>query len=71
MFTNITKFEKVRIISERATQISKGAPVSIDINGLTDTIEIATKEYNENKIPLIIQRKFPNNNIKEIKIFKK
>jgi DNA-directed RNA polymerase subunit K/omega len=62
----ITKYEKVRIIGERAQQISAGAPINVDYDGLTNAIDIATKEYNELKIPFIIQRKFPNGEVKEV-----
>tara|TARA_A100001011_G_scaffold400833_1_gene519567 strand:- start:4292 stop:4516 length:225 start_codon:yes stop_codon:yes gene_type:complete len=56
----ITKFEKVRLIGTRATQISLGAPPCIDIGNLTDVIEITEKEYECGKIPLKICRELPN-----------
>jgi len=62
----VTKYEKVRIIGERAQQIASGAPINVDYEGLTDALSIATKEYNEGKIPFIIQRTFPNGEVKEI-----
>ena len=45
---HITKYEKVRIIGERAKQISEGAPILVDYTGLTKALDIAVKEYNEN-----------------------
>tara|TARA_B110000211_G_C13769948_1_gene417074 strand:+ start:129 stop:347 length:219 start_codon:yes stop_codon:yes gene_type:complete len=69
IYENITKFEKVRVISERANQISEGAPILVDYEGLTNSLDIATKEFNERKIPLIIKRTLPNGNIQNIKIF--
>jgi DNA-directed RNA polymerase I, II, and III subunit RPABC2 len=62
----ITKYEKVRIIGERAQQIASGAPINVEYDGLTNALEIATKEYNERKIPFIIQRTFPNGEVKQV-----
>ena len=64
----ITKYERVRIIGTRAHQISMGAPPNVEIGELTDSYEIAEKEYWEKKIPLLIVRKFPNGMIKELSL---
>jgi DNA-directed RNA polymerase I, II, and III subunit RPABC2 len=61
----LQKFEKVRILGQRATQISLGAPPMVDITGLTDALAIAEKELLERKIPLKIIRTFPNGETKE------
>jgi DNA-directed RNA polymerase subunit K/omega len=66
-----TKYEKTRIIGVRATQIASGAPPTVDIGELDDAIDIATKEFEENKIPLILQRTLPNDKVIEIHLFKK
>jgi len=66
----ISKFEMVRLIGERANQLSLGAPPMVDIEDLTDAIQIAEKELRENKIPLVIRRVFPNGNVKEIFMYK-
>jgi len=47
----MTKFEKIRILGARATQISEGAPSTVDTNGLTNAMEIAKKELKEHKLP--------------------
>lgn len=60
-----TRFERVRIIGQRAQQISLGAPPLVDINGLTEALDIAEKEWFENKIPMIIKRTMPNGDVKE------
>ena len=52
----ITKYEKTRILSERATQIANGSPIFID-GDYTDAYQIAEEEFNQNKIPFIIKRK--------------
>lgn len=63
----ITKFEKTKILGQRATEISMGAPPLVDINGIHDPIKIAKKEYDEKKIPYVINRVLPNGNIRRIK----
>jgi DNA-directed RNA polymerase I, II, and III subunit RPABC2 len=64
----LTKFERVRVLGARATQISNGAPSTVDITGLTEAIEIAKKELKENKLPMIIQRMYPSGKIVEISV---
>lgn len=58
----ITKYEKTRVLSERATQIINGSSVFISN---PETYEnpylIALEEYNQKKIPFIIKRKYGNN----------
>ena len=69
MFKNtLTKFEKVKVIGIRAEQISLGAPPCVDIENLTEPLEIAEKEFKEHKIPIIIIRKFPNGKIVQLPV---
>jgi DNA-directed RNA polymerase subunit K len=50
---NYSHYERVRIISARALQISQGAPVLVKIpKGLTNPIEIATLEWDNEVIPI-------------------
>jgi len=64
----LTKFEKIRVLGARATQISEGAPSTGDTTGLTDAMAIAKKELSENKLPLVIQRVYPDGKILEIPV---
>ena len=64
----ITKFERVRVIGARATQISRGAPSTVELNGLEDALEIAEKEFRERKCPLVVVRKYPNGKVEEIPV---
>ena len=64
----LSKFEKVRILGERATQLSLGAPSTVDITGLTDALSIAEKEFKERKIPILIVRTFPDGKIKKFRL---
>jgi DNA-directed RNA polymerase I, II, and III subunit RPABC2 len=57
----ITKYEKARIIGERAKQIDAGAEPLVEIEpNMIDGYLIALKEYEEKAIPFIIQRPLPS-----------
>lgn len=68
MNTRMTKFERVRILGQRADQISRGAPPLVDFKGLSDALLIAEKELKEKKIPLKIRRTYPDGEIKEFSV---
>lgn len=55
----LTKYEKARILGARALQISMGAPVLINLEGETDSLEIASKELKKRVIPIIVRRYLP------------
>ncbi|KAG0440522.1 DNA-directed RNA polymerases I, II, and III subunit RPABC2 [Dictyocoela muelleri] len=59
----MTKFEKAYIIGMRAMQLSMNAPPTVDIENMTDPLQIAIKEFNENKIPFVIERKLPDGSV--------
>ena len=52
----LTIYEMTELIGIRATQISQGAPVFVDIEYIFDPIEMAKKEIIYNKCPLYIKR---------------
>ena len=56
----LTKYEKARIIGARALQLSMGAPLLVNLEGETDSLEIALKELKERVIPIIIRRYLPS-----------
>jgi len=57
----ITKYEKARILGERAKQINAGAkPFVIIPENMIDGYLIALKEFQEKKIPFILKRPLPN-----------
>jgi DNA-directed RNA polymerase subunit K/omega len=57
----VTKYEKARIIGERAKQINSGARPFIEVDKkVHDGYLIALKEYEEKKIPFIVRRPLPN-----------
>lgn len=57
----LTKYEKARIIGERAKQIDAGAQPFVDVDkNILDGYLIALKELDEKKLPFIIKRPLPN-----------
>lgn len=65
----LTKYEKARIIGARALQISKNAPVMVEIEpGEWDPIKIAEKELIERKIPFIIRRYLPDGSFEDWRV---
>ena len=57
----LTKYEKAKVIGERAIQISNGEEVYIDIpEGIWDPLLIAEIELKQRKIPFIIRRYLPD-----------
>merc|ERR1711907_80223 len=55
----MTKYERARVLGTRALQISMGAPVMVVLAGETDPLEIANKELQSKKIPLMVRRYLP------------
>ncbi|AAK39911.1 DNA-DIRECTED RNA POLYMERASES I, II, AND III 15 KD POLYPEPTIDE(RPABC6) (nucleomorph) [Guillardia theta] len=64
----LTKYEKARILGARALQISMGAPILTEVNTLSDSLDIASKELYERKIPITIRRYLPNGRYEDWKI---
>lgn len=64
----LTKYERARLIGTRAEQLNKGSLPTVEVGNLRSTLDIARKELEERKIPLIIRRKLPNNRFEDWKI---
>jgi DNA-directed RNA polymerase I, II, and III subunit RPABC2 len=58
----ITKYEKAKLLGERAKQINAGATAFIEVDqSVIDGYLIALAEFEQKKIPMIIRRPLPNN----------
>ncbi len=58
----ITKYEKAKILGERAKQLNAGAEAFVDLGEeIVDGYLIALAEFEQKKIPMIIRRPLPNN----------
>ena len=65
----MTKFEKAKILGIRADMLASGAETMIDISeNITNCYEIAKLELEQGKIPLIVRRYLPNNEIEDWKV---
>ena len=57
----ITKYEKARILGERAKQLNSGAQPFVEVDdNVIDGYLIALKAFEEKKLPFIIKRPLPN-----------
>jgi len=57
----LTKFERCRVLSERASQINSGSAIYIsNLERFSNAYDIAVSELNEKKIPYIIKRPYGN-----------
>ena len=57
----LTKFERAKILGERAIQISNGAKVMVEVDkGVWDPMIIAEKELREKKINYVVRRYLPD-----------
>lgn len=56
----MTKYERARLLGTRALQLSMNAPPMVDLRGEVDPFQIARRELEERKIPLIIRRLLPD-----------
>ena len=60
-YNKLTKYEKASIIGIRSQQLTSGAkPLIKDYKNITDVKVIAKMELEQNKIPLIIARPYPD-----------
>ena len=59
----LTMAERTNLIGTRATHISMGAQVYVDIDNLTNATDIATKELKERKFPFLLERQLNTHEI--------
>ena len=57
----LTKYEKTRVLAERASQIANGSPVFVpNPENYANVYDIALKELSLKKIPFIVKRPYGN-----------
>lgn len=64
----LTKYERVRLLSERRKQLILGAKPMVKVNSLISEKDIATLELNSKVMPLIIVRTLPNGDTEHWKL---
>lgn len=53
----LTKYERARVLGQRALQISLGACPMVDLDGEVNPLNIAEKELDAGKLPMVVKRK--------------
>jgi DNA-directed RNA polymerase subunit K/omega len=64
----LTRFEKTRLISARALQLSLGAPPLVKIPKNISAQGLAKLEFEKGVLPLAVLRKYPNGKIEKISV---
>ena len=65
----VTRFEKTRLVSARALQLSLGAPPMVKAKKEVSMLELANKEFDEKALPLAVIREYPNGKVKKIEVY--
>ena len=66
--TTITRFERARLVTARALQLSFGAPPLIKATPGFTAYDLAKEEFEKKILPLAIMRKFPDGSVEKIAI---
>jgi len=66
----LTRFERARVIGNRALQLSLGAPPLVQVNAATvlAPMLLAEKELNSRVLPIAIRRKLPDRRYADIPV---
>ncbi len=64
----LTKYERARVIGERAIDLENGKPPLIPLEGETDALKIAYMELMARKIPSIIRRPLPDGSCEDWRV---
>jgi len=64
----MTTYERVRIVGQRAMQLSMNAEPRVDPQGESDPIKLAVMELEENEVPFIIRRFLPDGSFEDWKL---
>jgi len=62
----ITRFERARLVSARALQLSFGAPPLIKAEQGMTAYDLSTKELEQKVLPLTVMRRFPDGRLEKI-----
>lgn len=64
----MTRFERARLISARALQLSLGAPPLVKISEYKTPYDIAKTELLQSVLPLSILRRYPDGKVERITV---
>lgn len=65
---NLTRFERTRIISARALQLSLGAPPMVKAPKETSMLDLASLELEKDVLPLAVIRRYPDGREEKLSI---
>ncbi|MDO8537430.1 MAG: DNA-directed RNA polymerase subunit K [archaeon] len=66
--SQLTRFERARLISARALQLSFGAPPLVKGSADLTSIEMSSLEFDKRVLPLSILRRFPSGETHRIEL---
>ena len=66
--TSITRFERARLITARALQLSFGAPPLVKPVSGDTAYDLAKKELEEKVLPLVVMRYYPDGKLERIAV---
>jgi DNA-directed RNA polymerase subunit K/omega len=66
--SQITRFEKARLVSARALQLSFGAPPLIKAKPGMSAYDLALEELQEGVLPLTVIRHFPDGRLEKMAV---
>ena len=64
----ITRFERARLITARALQLSFGAPPLIKASADSTSYTLASQELEKGVLPLTVMRYYPNGSVEKIAV---
>ena len=64
----LTKYEKARVLGERAIELENGKTPLVPLDGETDALKIAYMELMARKIPTIIRRPLPDGSCEDWRV---
>ena len=65
----LTKFERARVVGERAIEISNGSEIKVEIEAnVWDPLKIAEKELKQRKLDYVIRRYLPDNSFEDWRV---
>ena len=66
--SQLTRFEKTRLISARALQLAVGAPILVKSAKQESMDDIAKRELESKVLPLSVLREYPNGDLVKIQL---
>lgn len=65
----LTRFERARLISARALQLSLGAPPMVKVTNEISMYDLSKQELEQKLLPLAVLREYPNGELRKIELY--